>query len=78
MLLSSSIKDDNAIMAVDLMNPDFLRTDKIVIPRGTVHIFRSKVLWKGTLYERFWVHNYGPLPAELDLLVEFDADLICC
>ena len=74
LLLSSSIKDDNAIMAVDLMNPDFLRADKVVIPRGTVHIFRSKVLWKGTLYERFWVHNYGPLPAELDLLVEFDAD----
>ena len=74
LLLSSSIKDDNAILAVDLMNPDFLFADKVVIPRGTVHIFRSKVLWEAILHERIRIHNYGMLPVELDFVIEFDAN----
>ncbi len=74
LLLSSSIKDDNAILTVDLMNPDFLLADKVVIPRGTVHIFRSKVLWEAILHERIRVHNYGMLPVELDFVIEFDAN----
>ena len=74
LLLSSSIKDDNAILAVDLMNPDFLLADMVVIPHGTVHIFRSKVLWEAILHERIRIHNYGMLPVELDLVIEFDAN----
>jgi glycogen debranching enzyme len=74
LLLSSSIKDDNAMLAVDLMNPDFLRADEVVIPRGTMHIFRSIVLWEGTSHERLWLHNYGREAAELSLAIEFDAD----
>ena len=74
LLLSSSIKDDNAILAVDLMNPDFLLADKVVIPRGTVHIFRSKVLWEAILHERIRIHNYGMLPVELDFVIKFDAN----
>ena len=74
LLLSSSIKDDNAILAVDLMNPDFLLADAVVIPHGTVHIFRSKVLWEATLHERIRIHNYGMLPVELDFVIEFDAN----
>lgn len=74
LLLSSSIKDDNAMLAVDLMNPDFLRADEVVIPRGTMHIFRSIVLGEGTSHERLWLHNYGREQAELSLAIEFDAD----
>jgi glycogen debranching enzyme len=74
LLLSSSIKDDNAILTVDLMNPDFVRDDTVVIPRGTLHIFRSRVLWEATLHECIRVHNYGAVPAELDLVIQFDAN----
>ena len=45
LLLSSTIKEDNAVLAVDLMNPDIARTSEPAIPRGSVHVFRSKVLW---------------------------------
>ena len=41
LLLSSTIKDDNAILAVDLMNPDVWHDGAVVIPHGTVHISRS-------------------------------------
>src|ERR1041385_4941562 len=74
LLLSSSTRDDNAILAVDLMNPDFLLDDNVLIPRGTLHIFRSKLLWNGSLHERFRIHNYGPDSAPLDLFIKFEAD----
>jgi glycogen debranching enzyme len=74
LLLSSSIKDDNAMLAVDSTNPDIQEDGVVVIPRGTVHIFRTKFIWNGTCYERLRVHNYGPMGVELSLRLEFDAD----
>src|ERR1051325_2999962 len=74
LLLSSSVKDDNALFAVDLMNADVLRGDDVLIPRGTVHIFRSKVLWHETLYQRLRLHNYGSHAAEMRFVIEFCAD----
>ena len=47
MLLSSTVKEDNALLAVDLTNPDLYRDDRIAIPRGSVHVFRSRFLWNG-------------------------------
>ena len=74
LLLSSTIKDDNASLAVDLMNPDLTLPGELVIPRGTVHIGRSKILWDSTCYERLRVHNYGHAAVDLVLSIEFDAD----
>jgi glycogen debranching enzyme len=72
-LLSSTIKEDNALLAADLTNPD-VRGDGVAVPRGTVHLFRAKFLWQGRCYERLRVHNYGLEPLELRIAVEFDAD----
>lgn len=74
LLLSSTIKDDNALLAVDLMNPDIRRGDDVVIPRGTVHLFRSRVLWAGACYERLRIHNFGQETVEFTLTLGFDAD----
>src|SRR5262249_5314277 len=74
LLLSSTIKEDNASLAVDLMNPDLTLPGDLVVPRGTVHIARSKILWNSTCYERLRVHNYGHSPVDLVLSIEFDAD----
>src|SRR5205814_9046823 len=35
---------------------------------------RSKVLWEAILHERIRIHNYGGLPVEIDLVIEFDAN----
>lgn len=74
LLLSSTIKEDNAILAVDVMNPDIQRDGKVTIPQGMVHIFRSKFLWNGACHERLRIHNYGRIPVDFGLSVEFDAD----
>ena len=74
LLLNSTIKNDNAILAVDVMNPDVWLGDEVVIPRGTVHVFRSKTLWKEMCHERLRIHNYGCKTVDLSLSLEFDAD----
>jgi glycogen debranching enzyme len=74
LLLSSTVRDDNAVMAVDATNPDVWRNGEIAIPRGTVHVFRSKILWETTCHERIRIHNYGRSTVDISLLIEFDAD----
>jgi glycogen debranching enzyme len=74
LLLSSTVKDDNALLTVDLTNPDFTLNRQVAVPRGTLHIFRAKFLWQGTCYERLRISNYGPIPIDLPLYLRFDAD----
>jgi glycogen debranching enzyme len=73
-LLSSAIKQDNALLTVDLTNVDIERADGVVIPRGTLHVLRSIVLWNGACYERLRIHNYGRTQAKFRLSLHFGAD----
>jgi glycogen debranching enzyme len=73
-LLSSTIREDNAVLAVDATNADVWRNGEIVIPQGTLHVFRSKILWEKTCHERLRIHNYGRTAVEFSVSVEFDAD----
>jgi glycogen debranching enzyme len=74
LLLSSTIKEDNAVLAVDLMNPDIRSDGELLIPRGSVHLFRSKVLWDATCHERLRIHNYGLSAVDFVISIDFDAD----
>lgn len=74
LLLSSTVKEDNALMTVDLTNPDVTQVDSIVVPRGTLHVFRSKLVWDETCYDHFRLHNYGRQPIVLSVVIELAAD----
>ena len=74
LLLSSTVREDNAVLAVDATNLDVYRNGETVLPRGTLHIFRSKILWKRTCQERLRIHNYGRVPMDFSFSIEFDAD----
>src|SRR6185436_1105336 len=43
--LSSTVKEDNALLTVDLTNLDIREGETIVVPRGTLHVFRGVFLW---------------------------------
>jgi glycogen debranching enzyme len=73
LLLSSSIRDDNAVLAVDLTNSEMRRGNQL-IKHGTVHIYRTKFLRPGCCFERIRVENYGTETAELALSLQFGAD----
>ena len=74
MLLSSTVKEDNALFTVDLTNPDIYLNGQVAIPRGTLHLFRSKFLWQGACYERLRVTNYGHVSMDVVLSFSFQAD----
>jgi glycogen debranching enzyme len=73
LLLSSDITRDNHLVTVDLTNPDLLFKQSM-LPRGTLHIFRSKFLWKGRCYEKYRFKNYGLHPVSFSFQLFFDAD----
>jgi glycogen debranching enzyme len=74
LLLSSTISDDNTTLAVDLTNPDITRDGHVIVPRGSLHIFRSRLLWQGHSVEKIRVSNHALDPIQLPLVLQFDAD----
>ncbi|MBA2847672.1 amylo-alpha-1,6-glucosidase [Thermosulfuriphilus ammonigenes] len=74
LLLSSTIREDNIFFNVDLTNPDILCEDRLEIPKGTVHLLRTKFLYQGCCYERLEVENFGLCAVELAISYSFEAD----
>jgi glycogen debranching enzyme len=73
-LLSSTVKEDNAVLSVDLTNPDSGHDGRIDLPRGTIHLVRTKFLWQGSAYESLTVSNYGLMAHEVVVTLRFEAD----
>ncbi len=74
LLLSSTVKSDNFVFTADLSNVDVTENQQITVPRGTVHIVRSRFLWQAVAYEEFRFFNYGLTHLELPLRLSFAAD----
>jgi glycogen debranching enzyme len=74
LLLSSTIKADNSQFAADLTNVDISRNGEVIIPRGTLHVLRTKFLWQQVCYERFEMVNYGDGPVDIPFSLRFAAD----
>jgi glycogen debranching enzyme len=74
LLLSSTVKDTNDVLTVDLTNPDVTEGDKVLLPKGQLHVLRSKFLWKAACFERLLLSNFGLQPIDVSLVVHFDAD----
>src|SRR5579883_146573 len=74
LLLSSTQQEDNANLTVDLANPDLYGGDRMVLSRETVHLIRSKFLWRGTCYERLALRNFDQEAHRIRLGFKFGAD----
>jgi glycogen debranching enzyme len=74
LLLSSTVREDNVLLAVDLTNPDLELPSGRSLARGMLHIFRTKFLSDATCFERVVIHNYGEEPIDVDLTIAFGAD----
>lgn len=74
LLLSSNIKTENEILSVDLTNPDMESIDGAVIPKGSIHIARSKFLQNGSLHELIILTNYGVEGYDIEVALSFRGD----
>jgi glycogen debranching enzyme len=76
LLLSSTVRENNVMLAVDLMNPDIIRGGELSIAHGTLHLLRSKFLWRGACYEHLQISNYGMSAVDVELALDFEADFV--
>src|SRR5215469_13816617 len=76
LLLSSTIEPSNFLFTADLANLDVSRGSTVVIHRGSLHLLRSKFLWRGTSYEEFKFVNYGMQALSIPMSISFAADFV--
>jgi glycogen debranching enzyme len=74
MFLSSTLKEENEILTVDLTNPDQADAQGKMMAHGTLHIHRTRFLWNGICYERLRLANFCLEPFRLGFMLQFDAD----
>jgi glycogen debranching enzyme len=74
LLLASHLEAENVALTIDLTNPELTEDGGPIVPRGSVHLMRSKLLWDGCCHERLLIYNYGERPAEVRLRLHFEAD----
>ena len=72
-LLSSTVRQDNEMLVIDLTNPD-MSANGNPFPADIVHVFRSSFLWQGVFYHRIRVSNYGLTARDITLTLKFGAD----
>jgi glycogen debranching enzyme len=75
--LGSSVEETNSVLAIDLMNPDLPATpQRPALAKGTLHLFRAKLLWQGACHEHVRVTHLGGEPTLVRLEFTFDADFL--
>ena len=74
LLLSSTIEPNNFLFTADLANLDVSQGHSVAIHRGTLHLLRSRFLWRQVCYEELKLVNYGMQSLVVPLSIFFAAD----
>lgn len=75
LLLSSTIRDDNAVLTCDLTNPDLLdEFGEVALEHDLLHLRRSRFLWEATCFERLSIRSFAETAERFRLELSFDAD----
>lgn len=74
-LLSSGLRDDNAMLTCDLTNPDFTGTDgRVAVEHDLIHLRRTRFLWDGAVHERITIRNFDTEIRTVEVDISFAAD----
>ena len=74
MLLSATMRDDNALLTCDLANPDMPIPGEANVEHDRIHIRRSRFLWNGCCLERIAARNFDRRPRRISFEIAFAAD----
>jgi len=75
LLLSSTVREDNATLICDLTNPDLpARHGEAELPHDLIHIRRSRFLYRSACHECLSARNFDVTSRCFELKVSFDAD----
>lgn len=73
LFLSSNISEKNDLLMVDLTNKTYEENGSIV-KCDTLHILRTKFLWRESSYESIKISNFGMEKIRARISMQFDAD----
>jgi glycogen debranching enzyme len=73
LLLSSTLRDDNAMLTCDLTNPDLSGEDG-ELDHDLIHVRRSCFLWDRSCFQRFAIRNFDQQPRRVRIELAFAAD----
>ena len=77
MLLSSTLRNDNAMLTCDLTNPDLHdAAGALVLEHDRIHIRRSRFLWQDSCHERLVVRSFDTMPRRVRLGLAYAADFV--
>ena len=72
-LLSSTLRDDNATLTCDLSTPDMPDRG---LASNLIHVRRSRFLWNGTCHERISIRNFDVTAHSLPVEIRYGADFV--
>ena len=75
-LLSSTIREQERLLVVELANADITVDGEVAIRRETLHVHRSQFLCENACYERLRFSNYSLIPVEVTFSLLLDADFV--
>jgi glycogen debranching enzyme len=75
LLLAANPREDNVLLTWNLTNPD-VRGDagRIILPRGTLYLTRSRFIWGGVCHEMIRVRNFALHAVNTELVIRFGSD----
>jgi glycogen debranching enzyme len=74
LLLSSTVATNNFLFTADLANLDVFSDGTMVIHRGTLHLVRSRFLFRDSCFEKLMFVNHGLEDLSVPVRIGFDAD----
>ncbi|HEY3615217.1 MAG TPA: amylo-alpha-1,6-glucosidase [Candidatus Sulfotelmatobacter sp.] len=74
LLLSSTVATNNFLFTADLANLDVFSEGAMAIHRGTLHLVRTRFLWRDSCFEKVMFVNHGLEDVEVPVRIGFDAD----
>jgi glycogen debranching enzyme len=74
LFLGSNLADDNAVLSVDLANPDIYYGNRVILRKSLLHIERAVFLSADTLFYRFAIRNFATYRVRLLLSLTYDCD----
>jgi len=77
LLLSSALRDDNALSIFDLANPDLEDAEgNIILQHDRIHVRRTRFLWRDTCFERLSLRNFDDVAHTVPMEIEFGSDFL--
>jgi glycogen debranching enzyme len=75
-LLSSTLRDNNAALIVDMTNREARLGEHLIQQGETQHLVRTIFLWDSACHQRIALNNYSQRPLRNTLRLEYRADFV--